>query len=352
MRDRRPECGARWLRAAITSIQDQTLTDFELIIVDDGSNDDSPRIIEESARHDSRIHVIRQERSGLVPALNRGIAESRGHLIARLDADDRAHPNRLQRQRQYLKSHPEIGLLGTWADKIDEQGALKGSLTPPTQPEVLVRLLARTNPFIHSSIMVRKAVIQNAGLYRMIFEGAEDYDLWMRISEITKIAILPEYLLQYRLHSDSVTHNARVRQLFSARLVQRAAQARRMSAQDLTAELTAPPNWQATESLSSPIYGDLVMLFRLLDLADSAKIPSAETGQIDIRALSNRNNILNHAERRMAQQALINLLKKGVTLANTTRAVMLWHFFRLHPLRAIRLGYKTSVRPEPTISMM
>ena len=332
--------GARWLRAAITSVQDQTFANLELIVIDDGSEDDSLQIIEESSRHDSRIRVIRQERLGLVSALNRGLAESRGDLIARLDADDRAHPDRLQHQRQYLGSHPEIGLLGTWAEKIDEQGSPKGLLKPPTQPEVLARLLARANPFIHSSIMARKTVMQNAGLYRMSFEGAEDYDLWMRISEIAQIAILPEYLLQYRLHPHSVTHNARVRQLFSARLAQRAAQARRAGAQDPTLELTAPPNWQATESLSSPIYGDLVMLFRLLDLANSAKIAATQTDQIDIRALRDRNNVLNHAERRMAQQALINLLSNGVTLANTARAVMLWHFFRLHPLRALRIGYK------------
>jgi glycosyltransferase involved in cell wall biosynthesis len=336
--------GARWLGEAITSLQDQTLDDFELIIVDDGSADDSLRIVEANARCDSRIRSIRQERLGLVSALNRGLAESRGRLIARLDADDRAHPQRLQRQKQYLDNHPEIGLLGTWADQVDEQGLLKGSLRPPTRPEKLASLLARTNPFLHSSIMMRNTVLQETGFYRPAFEAAEDYDLWVRLSEVTKVAILPECLLQYRLHTASVTHRARVRQLFSTRLVQRAAQARRANAYDLTWELTAPPNWQATESLNSPIYGDLVQLFRLLDLADSSREAGPNDDRINISALSDRSIVLNHAERRMAQLALLNLLKRGGTLRETTRAVLLRHFIRLHPLRAMRLGYRALLK--------
>ena len=333
--------GARWLREAITSVQNQTLSNFELIIVDDGSVDDSAHIIGDSEKGDSRIRAIRQQRLGLVPALNRGLAESRGLLIARLDADDRALPQRLKRQSEYLKSYPDIGLLGTWADKIDEQGSLKGSLQPPTRPNDLALLLARMNPFLHSSIMVRKTVMQNVGFYRPAFEGAEDYDLWMRISEVTKIANLPERMLQYRLHSVSVTHSARVRQLFSARLAQRAAQARRTNTPDPTSGLTAPPNWHATDSLNSKIYGDLVRLFRLLDLADPSNIAGKGGGHIDISALSDRNIVLNHAERRLAQLALLNLLKQGVDAPGTPRAVLLRHFIRLHPLRAISLGYQT-----------
>jgi len=332
--------GARWLGEAIASLQDQTLSDFELIIVDDGSADDSPRIIEASSRDDPRIRAFRQERLGLVPALNRGLLESRAPLIARLDADDRAHPLRLQRQSQYMASHPEVGLLGTWADTIDEQGFLIGSLKPATRPEQLARLLARMNPFVHSSTMMRKAIVQKAGFYRSAFEGAEDYDLWMRISEVAKIANLRECLLQYRVHPASVTHVARVRQLFSARLTQRAALARRRNGHDPTSGLTVPPDWQSAETLHSPIYGDLVRLFRLLDLAGSADMTSNVDDNIGISALSDRGLVLNHAERRMAQLALLNLLKRGVTLPDASRAALLRHFIRLHPLRAAQLGYQ------------
>jgi glycosyl transferase family 2 len=332
--------GARWLGEAVASVQDQTFADFELIIVDDGSADETPHLIEARAASDPRIRAIRQARLGLVPALNRGLAEARGRLVARLDADDRAHPERLQRQSQYLDGHPEIGLLGSWADKIDEQGSSVGTLKPPARPEQLAPLLVRMNPFLHSSIMLRKAVLQKVGVYRPAFEGAEDYDLWLRMSEVAKIANLPECLLQYRLHPDSLTHRARVRQLFSTRMAQRSAQARRINAHDPTAALTAPPNWQAMESPASPIYGDLAPLFRLLDLADSANVAGANGDPVDISALSERNIVLNHAERRMAQLALLNVLKQGATSREATRAVLLGHFIRLHPLRAIELGYR------------
>jgi glycosyltransferase involved in cell wall biosynthesis len=331
--------GARWLGEAITSVQGQTLDDFELVIVDDGSADDSASIVAASAQRDPRIRAIRQEPLGLVAALNRGLKDARAPLIARLDADDRAHPQRLQRQKQYLDNHPEIGLVGTWADRIDEQGTLRGSLKPATRPEDLAALLARTNPFLHSSVMVRSTVLQQVGVYRPAFEGAEDYDLWVRIAEVAQVANLPECLLQYREHPASVTHRARVRQLFSTRLVQLAAQARRTSGRDPTTALTAPPDWRAAESLNAPTYPDLARLYRLLELADVANPADPERDPIDLAVLTDRHIVLNHAERRMAQLALLNLLKSGAAPQGATRADVLRHFIRLHPARAIRLGY-------------
>jgi glycosyltransferase involved in cell wall biosynthesis len=333
--------GARWLREAINSVQVQTLEDFELIIVDDGSEDDTPLIIEASARGDSRVRAIRQGRRGLVPALNRGLAEARGQLIARLDADDRAHPQRLERQKQYLDCHPEIGLLGTWADRIDEQGTRIGSLRPPTRPEALAQLLGRMNPILHSSVILRASVLQKVGFYRPAFEGAEDYDLWVRASEVTEVANLPECLLQYRVHGAGVSHRSRLRQMFSTRLVQRTAAARRSKMQGPHIDLTAPPDWLATESLSSPVYGDLARLYCLLDLADSQNPTGARDHRPDIAALTDCGIVLNHAERRMAQLALLNLLKRDSASRQASRAaVLLWHFIRLHPPRAIQLGYE------------
>jgi len=328
--------GARWLGEALKSIQNQTLRDFELIIVDDGSADNSLPVIEAHSRNDPRLIVIRQERLGLVPALNRGLAESRAPLIARLDADDIAKPPRLERQSEYLKNHPEIGLVGTWADKIDEQGLVTGRFTPPTQPEELSELLIRTNPFLHSSIMMRKTVLQTVGFYRGAVDGAEDYDLWMRISEVAKTANLPESLLQYRVHPTSVSHTAAMRQLFSARLAQSGAQARRTDGHDPTSQLISPPDWRAKDA-DAPVSADLKKLFCLLDLASPANIPYAINGHVDISALSNRRIMLNHAERRMAQLALLNLLTmNGAT--GVPKANLIWRFFQLHPARAITLG--------------
>lgn len=330
---------ARWLGNAIKSVQDQTFRDFELIVIDDGSDDKSPRIIDERFRSDPRIIAIRQDRLGLVAALNSGLVASRGQFIARLDADDLAKPQRLERQNEYLENHPEIGLLGSWAEKINEQGLIVGTLRPPADSRELSSLLARTNPFLHSSIMMRKTILEAAGAYRAAFDGAEDYDLWMRMSEIAGIANLPDYLLQYRVHPDSVTHTHRVRQLFSARLARQAAEARRNSGRDPTSELTAPPNWHATEFAEASTFSDIAKLFQFLDLADARNLASVTTSGFDISPLNDRNLALNHAERRMAQHALLNLLKNKQA-AQIPRRDLLWHFFQLHPARAIELGYR------------
>ena len=331
--------GARWLGDAIKSVQDQTFRDFELIVIDDGSDDESPRIIEERFRTDPRIVAIRHDRLGLVAALNSGLAASRGQFIARLDADDLARPQRLERQNEYLESHPEIGLLGSWAEKINEQGLVVGTLRPPAEKRKLSRLLARTNPFLHSSIMMRKAILETAGAYRAAFDGAEDYDLWIRISEVAGVANLPEYLLQYRVHPDSVTHTARVRQLFSARLARQAAEGRQSSGRDPTSALIAPPDWHAREFADASTFSDIARLFQFLDLADARSVTGVTKAGADISPLTDHNLRLNHAERRMAQLAVLNLLKdKGV--AQIPRRDLLWHFFQLHPLRAIEIGYR------------
>jgi hypothetical protein len=132
--------------------------------------------------------------------------------------------------------------------------------------------------------------------------------------------------------------------MFSTRLVQRSAAARQTNAHGPDIDVTAPPDWLATESLSSPIYGDIARLYCLLDLADSSNLTGPCDHRSDISALSNGNIVLNHAERRMAQLALLNLLKRSTASRNTSRAATLWHFIRLHPLRAIQLGYQAFLK--------
>jgi hypothetical protein len=186
-------------------------------------------------------------------------------------------------------------------------------------------------------VMFRTAVAQKAGCYRPAFEGAEDYDLWLRMAETAGIAILPEYLLQYRAHPASVTVRARLRQMFSARLAQWAAQHQRSHLQDPTAALTGPPDWHDAAVLASPAYGDLARLFRFLDLANVSRIAGHE---IDIAVLGNPNLVLNHAERGMAQLALLNVIKQGAKPRGTGHGALLWRLIRLHPLRAAQFGYR------------
>src|SRR5262249_50797127 len=155
---------------------------------------------------DKRIRVIRQDRVGLAAALNKGFNEARSALIARLDADDCAVPNRLERQGGDLERHPQVGLLGCWAVEIDENWRQLRNLTPESDPDRLARIILRTNPFIHSSVMLRREVFDRVGPFRTAFLAAEDYDMWLRASEVTQVANLGEYLVQYRRHDANVSN--------------------------------------------------------------------------------------------------------------------------------------------------
>ena len=300
--------GARWLGEAVESVISQSFPDWELLAIDDGSTDDTPRLLTGFAGRDSRIRVIRQDASGLVAALNRGLAAARGSLLARLDADDRAAPTRLQRQVQYLASHSDVGLLGSWAQEIDDQGRMLGQRKPETRPDELSRLLLRSNPLVHSSVMLRTGLARSLGGYRAAFRAAEDYDLWLRIAEVAKPANLPEMLVQYRWHSENVSKRDALRQSFSVRLAQCSALARRETGTDPADGLMSPPDWRAPHH--DAFYADDAVIYRLLDLADPDFVPHAG-GDADFAPLASRFAELNHAERRLAALAMINHMTRA-----------------------------------------
>src|SRR5260221_252683 len=135
------------------------------------------------AAADRRIRLLHQLPQGIVAALNKAIAEARAPYLARLDADDRARPDRLGKQFTFMQAHPEIGLLGTFAERIDAAGNVVGRLAPPTDPARLARVLARTNPFVHSSVMMRTALVRRSGGYPAAFRAAGGYDLWLGMAE-------------------------------------------------------------------------------------------------------------------------------------------------------------------------
>jgi len=195
--------GAAWLPEAIRSVLGQTLADLELIVVDDGSTDATPTQL--AAVRDPRLVVEGQARAGLAVALNRALGRARGPLVARLDADDLALPTRLERQRAYLQAHPDVGLLGTAARLIDESGRDVGVIRPPEDDRAIRRALIRRNPFVHSSVMLRRALAASAGGYDTSFPVAQDYDLWLRLSATTRMANLPEPLVVRRLVAGRVT---------------------------------------------------------------------------------------------------------------------------------------------------
>ena len=203
------------LREAIESILQQTFKDFELILVDDGSTDSTPQILSEYAAKDSRIVLMRNEENlGLEQSLNKGLSVAKGEYFARQDADDVSLSNRLEQQIDFLDAHPAVGALGTAVELINERGICLGVDYLPTDHESLQALLLVNNFMHHSTLMVRHHLMQELGGYDESMRHAEDYDLWWRLSCISRLATLPNVLLCRRLdNSPRISKLYRERQL-------------------------------------------------------------------------------------------------------------------------------------------
>jgi len=201
----------RFLPAALRSIAAQTLTDWELVAVDDGSTDATPAILAEAAGRDPRIRVLRPVERGLVPALNTGLAACRGPLVARMDGDDIAHPRRLADQSAFLAAEPEVGLVATAFRHFPRSGLRVGMLAYEawqnalsTHEAVLADLFVES-PFVHPSVMFRREAVLAVGGYRD-FGWAEDYDLWLRLAAAgIRFARLPQALFFWRDRPERAT---------------------------------------------------------------------------------------------------------------------------------------------------
>jgi hypothetical protein len=327
--------GERFLRDAIKSLQKQTLRDFELIAVDDGSRDATPAILAEIAQADSRIAVIRQEPMGLVAALKRGMAGVRTPFIARLDADDISLPDRLARQVEAAHGDPALGLLGSYAEEIDERGRVLKTRKPPMDHSSLLESLKRGNPFIHSTILMRTELARACGGYREALAGAEDYDLWLRIAERARVANLPETLVRYRVHAQTVTERRKVRMAFSVRLARRAAAERKAGRPDPLEGITAPPDWRTTSS--SSYFAQDARDFRLLEFADPDDAASLDPATLEPATFEGLAARLDHGERRLAQSALLHLLQRKDHPSWLGRVRLLALLVSLHPARAAKL---------------
>lgn len=210
--------GQSYLAEAIDSVLAQTLIDFEFLIVDDGSSDDTAAILKRYEARDARVRVIRQENTGLTRALNVALAKARGRYIARMDADDVSEPDRFSAQVNYMDERPELVALGCKLSLIDPDGEHLAHRQPPVSHDAIVaRLLEGDGAIPHPSAMIRHDALRAAGGYREEFACAQDLDLWLRLSEIGALANLDRPLLRYRLHCDSVTTARRDQQLMFAR---------------------------------------------------------------------------------------------------------------------------------------
>ncbi|MES2695357.1 MAG: glycosyltransferase [Verrucomicrobiota bacterium] len=212
---------SRYLSAAVRSILVQTCSDFELIAVDDGSTDQSKAILEGLAAADPRIRIVSRPNTGIVGALNDGIAVARGEFIARMDADDLAVPTRFAAQCEYLENHPECVALGTDILYTDPEGAPLIRHQPALQHDEIVNQLVDGNggALIHPTVFFRRAALEQVGGYRQQFNWIEDLDLYLRLSEIGKLANLPTVFLHYRQHLKSVNRTQGTREALRQQIV-------------------------------------------------------------------------------------------------------------------------------------
>jgi glycosyltransferase involved in cell wall biosynthesis len=210
--------GAHHLPAALAGIAAQTHVPLEVLLVDDGSSDDTPALFEAYARAHPEARVLRA--GGVGPAAARDLA-ARGacaELLALQDDDDVSHPERLAREVAFLRAHPEVGLVGSAAEVIDREGRVVEPYPVPTDPRAIRRLLRRAPPFVHGSVLMRRAAYLEAGGYRDAFMVAEDYDLYLRLAERTGLANLPECLYAWRRHPGNSFARQRDEHLFFAAL--------------------------------------------------------------------------------------------------------------------------------------
>lgn len=224
--------GGRWLAETLAGLETQTFADFEVVVIDDGSVDDTAAILAAAAGRDHRYRVITQTNRGLVASLNRGLAEARAPLIARIDADDIAEPSRFALQVEFLRAHPRTAALGSAIRIIGPDGVFRRLQAYPCGPAAVADAMLRGCALAHPAVMMRREAVRAAGGYREAFRHAEDYDLWLRLGERHELDNLPDPLLRYRQHDGSVSFRHRRQQALAAFVARHCAQERRAGRPD------------------------------------------------------------------------------------------------------------------------
>ncbi len=236
--------GERFLGQAIESVLAQTFADFEFLILDDGSRDGTRQIIESYAARDSRIRRLFRENRGLVASLNELLAQAQAPLIARMDADDICMPERFARQIAFLADHPDHGVVGTWAEDIDEHDQPYPLKVPhhPASHEGFLDAIERGHPLLcHPAVMFRKDLVLGVGGYHRAFRHCEDLDLWLRLASITKLCSLPERLIRYRHYAQQVSSRHATEQQIGAAVALLAYRERQAGRPDPTAAIDRLP---------------------------------------------------------------------------------------------------------------
>ncbi|MFZ4396973.1 MAG: glycosyltransferase family 2 protein [Kiritimatiellia bacterium] len=246
--------GERFLAEALDSILAQTFGDFELITVNDGSTDGSLAILQTYATRDPRLRIITRPNTGVARSRNEGLAAAQGELIAWMDADDVARPERFRRQYQFLQKNGSIGAVGAAFQAVDETGACIGAPKIfPSKPGVIHKDLQRGSCVMAQTlVMARREALRRVGGYRGLFTPAEDYDFWLRLSEVAELANLPDVLQLYRIHSQSLSMKYAFAQALGTEVARRAGNIRRRTGIDpVRGEESVTPELQARVGMSA-----------------------------------------------------------------------------------------------------
>jgi len=195
--------GEKYLSAAVESLLAQTFTEFELIVIDDGSTDRTPDILQ--GYIDPRVRVLRLDHAGIVVALNHGLANARAEWVARLDADDICEPCRLELQWQAVRRNPRAVLCHTAVSYFGEGSILRSESRLPRSRSFLALRLCYQCPVAHSTVLFKKSAALAAGSYRREDRHVEDFSLWGRLLEQGQTIALPDKLVRFRLHPQSVS---------------------------------------------------------------------------------------------------------------------------------------------------
>ena len=206
--------GAAFVAAAVESVLGQTFRDFELLLIDDGSTDESFELC--AGFRDPRISLVSNGANlGLIATLNKGLALAKGDYVARMDCDDVSLPERLEKQVAFMDEHPGVGVCGTWYQLLAESGAV--TMAPPTDDRLIRFFLLLDNPLAHSTVMLRRSMLDEFKLrYDPDFRHAEDYEFWNRCADYTELANLPEVLLRYARHEGNISSRHREAQKTTA----------------------------------------------------------------------------------------------------------------------------------------
>jgi len=305
----------RYVELAIQSLLDQTYSDFDLVVVDDGSTDETPRILERIAARDDRVEIFLRPNRGLPATRNELLQLAKTPFVAWLDSDDLATPERLERQLDAMLADEELLLLGTAMASIDADGNVIKPINIIAGAKNVARGMARGCKVAQTSCMMRREPVIALGGYRAAFTCAQDYDLFLRISERGKIDNLPFVGVHYREHGNTVTKQNNIMQNLLADLARASHHRRLAGAPDPVDELTQGPDLY-NEPVLDEMLGEQVNIYRALDRITNGSGDPTE----NLRTLI--DNKPSRKQRQRCQQAILGLLKTRDFDALSARALL------------------------------